>query len=968
MRHSPLRSVRAAVAFAVCAAGVLLPALAAPSTAHAEVTVSETYPRPADGVFKLEGHGWGHGRGLNQWGAHGAARSGVTYDRILGTYYPGTAMATLPDAPIRALLEYDDEVDVAVRNAAGLSAGDLATGARYPLPGAPARWRITVDAAGLHLEHFTDSTWQRWTAPDGKSVWSGPLQFDGLSPLRVLFADGTARDYRGTVRGVRTSSTALQTVNVLGLEDYLRGVVPRESPAFFHAEALKAQSVAARSYSANKRERAPASAQADICSTTQCQVYGGMRLVSASGTTTELENPATSAAIDATAGQVRTHNGSVIFAEFSASNGGFSTAHAVFPYLAAKADPWDALESPHHYWTAQVTAAEIEAKYPSVGRLARVRVLSRDGNGEWGGRVKRVVLEGTTASGTATSVEATGGGIYAANPWAGGSDTGVRGSWWRVRSTSYDAGIISSDAAPRLVRPPGAATAALSVVVENRGGLDWPAQDLHLALALPPGGADELSKGSTRPGTFVRNVTEPGAAVVRPGQRAELRLAFDATSVPAGTYSTAYRLRIGNGQLFGPNVALTVSVVEPTLTASRVSVGGAPASGDAPAPVSPDGTVIVPRAGRTAVTVRIRNTGNVAWPVGGAVKLGAAGPRGRTSASAGPTWPHPTRAALLSGADGIANASRVEPGQVGVFSFHLSGNNAAVGSTTEVFEPIWEGFRWVTGAPVTLQVLRYDDAVSRLAQLTQAVPAALTTTNHPGSVTTLVVRARNLGRDAWPVGGDALVTAPAGRASPMRAPSWPAPDRVTTLRANLSRPGVAAVHPGEVGEWQLPLSAARLRAGDYTESFSLAAGSARYGPTVTVKVTVREAQLAAVVAKVVSSALVVPRAGTATAYVELRNTGTVVWPVGGSVRLGVPSGRTSPSRHASWLAAARPTAVTSNVTRPGATEVRPGETARLVFRLAGNNRAPGAYSETFGALWEGWRWMAAAPVIRYSVR
>ncbi len=964
MRPTPLRLVTSLLLVTV---GVLSP-LSATTSASADVSVSETYVRPADGIFKLEGHGWGHGRGLNQWGAQGAARTGVSYQRIVETYYPGTSMSTLPDSPIRALLEYDDEVDVAVRSAAGLGARDLATGVRYALSGTPARWRITVDAGGLHLEHFTNSTWSRWTAPDGKTAWTGPLEFDGASPLRVFFADGTARDYRGTVRGVRTSSTALQTVNALGLEDYLRGVVPRESPAYFHPEALKAQSVAARSYSANKRDRAPASAQADICSTTQCQVYGGMRLVSASGTTTELENTSTNAAIDATAGQVRTFEGKVIFAEFSASNGGFSTAHAVFPYLAAQADPWDALESPHHYWTAQVTAAEIESKYPSVGRLARIRVLTRDGNGEWGGRVKRVVLEGTTSSGASTSVEATGGGIYAANPWSGGSDNGIRGSWWHFRSTTYDAGIISQDPVPILVRPPGVATSAVSVVVENRGGLDWPVADLHLALALPPGSADKLSNGSTRPGAFVRNLTEPGASVVRPGHRAELRLALDAASVSGGTYLPAYRLRIGSGALFGPNVALTVVVVDPTLTASRVSVTGEPATGEAPSPVAPDGSVVVPRAGSTAVTVKIRNTGNVAWPVAGAVKLGASGPRGRASGSAGPAWSHPTRPAVLSGADGVEGAAKVAPGEVGVFRFALHGNDLAVGTNAELFEPLWEGFRWISGAPVGLRVVRVDGAVGRLAQLAEPVSASVVLTNQPGSLTTLVVRARNLGRDAWPVGDDSLVTTPAGRTSPLRAPSWPSADRVGTLRANLSRPGVEAVHPGEVGEWLLPLSAARVRAGDYIESFQLTAGSQRYGPTVTVRATVREAVFAGVVTRVVSSALVVPRAGSATAYVDVRNTGNTGWPVAGLVRLGVPGGRTSPSRHPAWLAPTRPTAVASNLTRPGAIEVRQGETARLVFPLAGNNRAAGSFTETFGVLWEGWRWSGVAPQVSFTIR
>src|SRR3712207_6408623 len=50
--------------------------------------IEEVYARPADGVFQVEGHGWGNGHGLNQWGAEGAARQGVLHTAILDHYYP----------------------------------------------------------------------------------------------------------------------------------------------------------------------------------------------------------------------------------------------------------------------------------------------------------------------------------------------------------------------------------------------------------------------------------------------------------------------------------------------------------------------------------------------------------------------------------------------------------------------------------------------------------------------------------------------------------------------------------------------------------------------------------------------------------------------------------------------------------------------------------------------------------------
>ena len=42
-----------------------------------------------DGVFSLQGRGYGHGVGLCQWGARGMARAGHTWQEILQHYYPG---------------------------------------------------------------------------------------------------------------------------------------------------------------------------------------------------------------------------------------------------------------------------------------------------------------------------------------------------------------------------------------------------------------------------------------------------------------------------------------------------------------------------------------------------------------------------------------------------------------------------------------------------------------------------------------------------------------------------------------------------------------------------------------------------------------------------------------------------------------------------------------------------------------
>ncbi|MGI6648006.1 MAG: SpoIID/LytB domain-containing protein [Bacillota bacterium] len=52
------------------------------------------YLRPkAPGTLEFQGHGWGHGVGLSQWGAYGMAQQGFKYQEILDFYYPGTQLS-----------------------------------------------------------------------------------------------------------------------------------------------------------------------------------------------------------------------------------------------------------------------------------------------------------------------------------------------------------------------------------------------------------------------------------------------------------------------------------------------------------------------------------------------------------------------------------------------------------------------------------------------------------------------------------------------------------------------------------------------------------------------------------------------------------------------------------------------------------------------------------------------------------
>jgi SpoIID/LytB domain protein len=146
-------------------------------------------------------------------------------------------------------------------------------------------------------------------------------------PDDTLSADGLP--YRGVLE-VRPGEEGLTVVNVINLEDYLKGVVPNElSPdAFPQREALKAQAVAARTYVLRNRGGYSAHGY-DICATPSCQVYRGKSTEKAMATQ----------AVDETRGTIATYAGSMINALYTSTCGGHTeTGSNIFegegvPYL-----------------------------------------------------------------------------------------------------------------------------------------------------------------------------------------------------------------------------------------------------------------------------------------------------------------------------------------------------------------------------------------------------------------------------------------------------------------------------------------------------------------------------------------------------------------------------------------------------------------------------------------------------------
>jgi SpoIID/LytB domain protein len=430
-----MSSCRLVLALAVVAA-LLGPAGAAPQSSSGPVTVT---------TFVITGRGWGHGVGMAQWGAYGYAKHGVTYDRILAHYYPGTKPAPAPVSKVKVLLiESARRLVVSspdsfrVQDATGV-VHDLA-GGNYPLDSS---LTLQVDPA------------------KGPEAFPGPLTFlPGKSPLWL------AHPFRGTFRVTATGKT-LSVVNTVALESYLRGVVSNEMPHDWPLEAVKAQAVAARSYAlAHLR-----GGGFDVYGDTRDQVYGGIAT----------ETPVGDQAVAATKRQVLLYRGEIATTYFFSSSGGRTAAITdVFqsakptPYLVSVPDPYDTF-SPYHTWGPVTIPAGTAARLLQVPGLADLRPVPATG------RARSIVVAGPNGD-----VAVAGGEARRA--------LGLRSTWIKVGllSLSRPAGTVVAGTSVTLA---GRAVRMAEVALEQRPvGGDWQAGP---ALSVQPDGSFSLAVAPT---------------------------------------------------------------------------------------------------------------------------------------------------------------------------------------------------------------------------------------------------------------------------------------------------------------------------------------------------------------------------------------------------------------------------------------------------------------------------------------
>ena len=308
-------------------------------------------PAQASVSWLIKGHGFGHGVGVSQYGAYGYAKHGKGYRFILAHYYTGTTIGTLQGPRIvRVLLE--------------IASGDVG-------------FRGATSACGKALDPQRGYEAHR----NGSRV---KLRSSGGKPLadcgRKLRAAGNDRiaisglgAYRGALEVVPTESDpgSLNVVNALALEQYVKGVIPNESPPSWPQAELRTQAVESRSFALTGDVGGNGF---DLYNDTRSQVYGGL----------STETSSTNAAAAATRGQVVLYRGKVAETFFSACSGGQTeSVQNVFfgppvPYLVGVPDPYD-YYCPLHNWTLRFSGPEISSRLGAYldGRLKKVVVTKR---------------------------------------------------------------------------------------------------------------------------------------------------------------------------------------------------------------------------------------------------------------------------------------------------------------------------------------------------------------------------------------------------------------------------------------------------------------------------------------------------------------------------------------------------------------------------------------------------------------
>ncbi|HUQ79321.1 MAG TPA: SpoIID/LytB domain-containing protein [Patescibacteria group bacterium] len=269
-------------------------------------------PPPVLADTTFFGRGYGHGVGMSQYGARGRAIAGQLAPAILAHYFAKTTLGQRDPATTVRVLLLTGFVGTAAKPLTVVGRGGSwtidgvaktfppdAKATFVPTASGATSWTVRVvslDGVVLHTATLTGYQYIRPAAP---------------ATLLQLASKATATNiYRGAFR-IRLNTSAM-VMNHVALDLYLRGVVPLEMPSSWPVEAIRAQTIAARSYAVYRLH--PTVGTYDVFDDSRSQVYRGQRAETAAGT----------AAVTATAGKVLLSGTAVVNAMFHSAAGGWT--------------------------------------------------------------------------------------------------------------------------------------------------------------------------------------------------------------------------------------------------------------------------------------------------------------------------------------------------------------------------------------------------------------------------------------------------------------------------------------------------------------------------------------------------------------------------------------------------------------------------------------------------------------------
>ncbi|MBW3659391.1 MAG: SpoIID/LytB domain-containing protein, partial [Actinobacteria bacterium] len=347
--------------------------------------------KDAGADIAINGGGWGHGLGMSQYGAYGAAVLGCNHEQILETYFPGTEVGDAPAVPtVRVGLVQKYEWGELTAES-----GDV-------------RWRL-VDCEGdatcasapeLPVQR-KGRTWRVYSMPDGRlritdrfgsepevEIWKGGDRFALLlaehegTVVRVAIQEGGTIAQRRVKYGYTEFDSyadeggriyAVQNITPApdgsagAMERYLWGLA--EVPTGWPYETLKTQAVAGRSYAQRRTAAVRDSCRCHVLATTSDQVYKGYSHEEADAA---YSGGNWKKAVSASAGRVLRYGSAIADTYYSSSHGGWSdeSEHvwtADIPYVVpVDSSRWEgavADKNPYKRWSVGFTYDELARKY-----------------------------------------------------------------------------------------------------------------------------------------------------------------------------------------------------------------------------------------------------------------------------------------------------------------------------------------------------------------------------------------------------------------------------------------------------------------------------------------------------------------------------------------------------------------------------------------------------------------------------